>query len=115
MTTHAFGDALDVDWRGGDEKASIEGRAVGMLGPFLDFDDGLDAGEPRLARIAACRCYPIDILRGGVGPCLDAAMALLDRGFADQFFFGRGAKVVRHIGLERWLVALEREQVIGLA
>lgn len=75
-----------------------------MFDAAVDFDDGLDGGEPRLPRIAAF----------GTDTGLDAAMALFDGGLADDLG-GRGAaKIVDHIGFERWLIALERQDIIGL-
>jgi hypothetical protein len=41
-------------------------------------------------------------------------MALLDGGFADEFGGWSGAKIVDNIGFERRLVALERQQIVGL-
>jgi len=67
--------------------------------------------EKRAARIAARRRYPIDILRGGVGSRLDAAMAFLDSGLGHDFALRGGAKILCHVGFQRRLIAFEREQV----
>ena len=41
-------------------------------------------------------------------------MSLLDGGFGDEFGGRGGAEVVQDIGFQRRLVALQRQQVIGL-
>lgn len=82
----------------------VEAAAIGVFDAGVDFDDGLDGVEARLARIASFGCDPVDLAGGCVGAGLDAAMLL----------GGRGAEIVLDIGFERRLVALEGEQVIGL-
>src|ERR1700694_5941998 len=107
MTADALCEALDVERRGGAEVAGIGCRAVGMLDAFLDLEDGLDVGEAWLARIAAFGCYPVDLAGGGVGSRLDAAVPLLDAAVCGELVLGCGAEVVRHIGFQCRLVALE--------
>jgi hypothetical protein len=58
--------------------AGVEAAAVGIFGARVDFDDRLDGGEAGLARIAAVGQYPIDVVRGGIEPRLDAAVPLLN-------------------------------------
>src|SRR4029077_13528168 len=74
MAATSFGSAFDVERRGADVGAGVEGRAIGMFGPGVDLDDGLDVGEARLPGIAALGHDPVDRLRGGVGAGLDAAV-----------------------------------------
>ncbi len=92
----------------------FEAAAIGIFGAREDPYEGLDVLEARLARIASLGCYPVDLAGGGVGARLDAAMSLLDGGFADEFVGGGGAEIVPDIGFERGLVAFEGKQVIGL-
>jgi hypothetical protein len=72
-TTAMFLAPLDVDRRGGDE-ACVAGAFVGMLGAALDFEEGLDVGKARLARIARLRADPIHTRGGGEGARLEAAV-----------------------------------------
>jgi hypothetical protein len=75
----------------------------------------LDGGETRLARIAPVRDNPVDLGRSRVGSHFDAAMPLFNcRVLADEFFCRSGTEVVCNLGFERWLVAFEGQQVIGL-
>src|SRR6202011_1852321 len=99
---------------GRDIVVGVEAAAIGIFGAGVNLRDGIDVLEARLARIASLRRYPVDLAGGGVGAGLDPAMSLLDGGFADEFVGGGGAEIVLDIGFERGLVALEREQVIGL-
>ena len=76
-----------------------------------DFDERLDVGEARFAGVTFIRDDPVD----SVGSHLDAAVPLFNFRFLDDKFFCRsGTEVVGDFGFERWLVALESEQVVGL-
>ena len=77
-------------------------------------DERLDGLEARLARIAALGLDPIDVLGGGVEAGLDAAMALLDGGFGDEFVRRRRFEIVVDLGFQGRLIALQRQQEIGL-
>ena len=105
MATYTVGQAVDVERRGTDEVACVEGAAVSVLGVGMDFDEGLDVGEARLAWIAAFGDDPVDLLGGSLGARLNTAMALLDSGFGDELIGGSRPEVAFDIGLEAWLVA----------
>jgi hypothetical protein len=50
MAANRFGGAFDVERRGADEGAGVEGRAIGMLGAGVNLDDGLDWPLPTLPK-----------------------------------------------------------------
>jgi len=114
MATGGLGDPVDVEWGRTDVVARVEGGVFSMLGSAVDPDEGLDAGEARLTRIAVLRSDPVDLAGGRIGACLDAAAALFDGGLGDEFGIGRAAKIVGDFGFEVGLIALEGEQVFGL-
>ena len=70
--------------------------------------------EARLTRIGFLALDPVDDFRGGVDAGLDAAVAFLDRGFADEFLRRRGFEVGFDLGFQGRLIALQRQQKIGL-
>src|SRR5580704_17923108 len=109
MAAHGAGHPFDADERRRYEVAGVEGAAVVEFGTGMDLDEGLDGGEPWLARIAPVGYDPIDIAGGHIGAGLDAAMALLDGGFHLEFDGRRGVEVVFGIGFERRLVTPEGE------
>jgi hypothetical protein len=45
MATNGFGGAFDVERRGADVGAGVASGAVGIFGPGVNLDDGLDGGE----------------------------------------------------------------------
>src|SRR6185437_10216262 len=100
MAADAVGDAVDVEGGRTDIGASVEERAVGQLGSTIELDDGGNVGEARLPGIAALGGNPIDDRGGPVGPCLDAAVTLLDGGLGDELGGRRGAEIVQDVGLE---------------
>lgn len=51
MIARAAGDVLDVERDGSDVVASLEAAVIGVLGARQHLDEGLHAGEARLARI----------------------------------------------------------------
>jgi hypothetical protein len=114
MTACGLGDPVDVEWGRADEVACVGGGTIRMLDTAVDLDEGLDAGEARLTRIAVLRSDPVDLAGGRIGACLDAAAALFDGGLGDEFGIGRAAKIVGDFGFEVGLIALEGEEVFGL-
>jgi hypothetical protein len=100
------GKAVDIERGGTDVDAGIEGRSVAMLGAVLHHEDGSDVGEARLAGVTAVQDDPIDLGQSGVGACLDEAMTLFHRGFADDFVLGCGVEISFHFGFEIGLIAL---------
>jgi len=80
MTACGLGDPVDVERSRADEVPCVGGGTIRMLDTAVDLDEGLDAGEARLARIAALRSDPVDLAGGRIGACLDAAVALFDGG-----------------------------------
>src|SRR5579885_3625619 len=113
MAAHGLGEAFDVEGRGGNEVARVEGRFVGVFDALLHPDDGLDMGEARLAGIALVGEDPVDIGGSRISSRLDAAMAFLHRGFDDQLGFGGGPEIVGDIGFEGRLVALSASMESG--
>src|ERR1700678_2183959 len=109
MAAGTSGDALDIEGRRRDIVAGVEATSIGVFGTGMDLDHGLDIGKPRLPRIASVAGDPIDDAGSRIGACLDAAMCLLDRGLADGLGCGSGSEIVRNIGFERRLIALEGE------
>ena len=70
--------------------------------------------ETWLTRIGFVARDPIDDSRGGIDAGLDAAVAFLDRGFADEFRGPSGSEIGRDLGLEGRLIAFERQQISAL-
>jgi len=114
MATGGLGDPVDVEWGRTDVVARVEGGVFSMLGSAVDPDEGLDAGEARLARVAALGGDPVHVTRVRIGAGLDTAVALFDSGFGNDLAFGIAAKVVGDLRFQVGLIALEGEQVVGL-
>jgi len=114
VATGGVGDPVDVERGRTDEVAGVEGGAVSMLGKAVDLDEGLDAGEARLARVAALGADPIHFAGCRIGAGLDPAVALLDSDLGDDLTFGSATKVIGDLGFQVGLIALEGEQVFGL-
>ena len=85
-----------------------------MLDASVDLDERLDGGEARLPGITAIGGDPIDDVGGCVGADLDTAMAFFDGGFGDELGVRSGAEIADDVGFESRLVALEREEIVGL-
>src|SRR5579863_6880510 len=65
MAARRLGEPFDVERGRTDVEAGIAGAAVGEFGAIDELDDGLDAAEARLPRIAALRGDPVDEARSG--------------------------------------------------
>ena len=74
----------------------------------------MDVFEAWSTRIGFLALDPIDHFRGGKDAGLDAAMAFLDRGFADEFLRRRSFEVGFDFGFQGRLIAFQRQQEIGL-
>ena len=108
------GQTLDIERRRGNEEALLDGASLLQFGAVDDAQDGSDALEFWLSRIAAVGCDPVDATGGLIEAGLDAAMALFDGLFGDQLTLRCGAEIGCNVGLERRLIALHGEQEIGL-
>ena len=99
----------------GDE----EPRLLGSLASVLGAGDGPDqAGQGReagMARIAPVLVgeQPADVAADAGLAGLDAAVILVDGLYGLNLALGRGGEVGLDVGMQRRLVALERQQVIG--
>src|SRR5271168_3032770 len=101
---------------GADENvdSGVERASVGVFGSIEYVKNRTDVFETWLTRIGFLALDPIDDFRGGKDAGLDAAVAFLDRGFADEFLRRRGFEVGFDLGFQGRLIALQRQQKIGL-
>ena len=67
-----------------------------------------------MTRIGFVTLDPVDDFRGGKDAGLDAAVAFLDRGFADELLRRRGFEIGFDFGFQGRLIAFQRQQEIGL-
>lgn len=69
-----------------------------------DTNERVDVLEARLPPVALVGLDPTNVSRGRVNPRFDAAMALFDSRFGNQFIGWRGTEVIFDLGFQRRLV-----------
>jgi hypothetical protein len=84
MTARSGGEAFDVERRGRNVDSGVECASVGVFGSIEYVKNRTDVFETWLTRIGFLALDPIDDFRCGKDAGLEAAMAFLDRGFADE-------------------------------
>src|SRR5271170_1806529 len=113
MAARAGGQTFDVERRAGNVIAGLETTAIGVFDAIKHLQDRLDVGKTWLARIASIGADPVHDARGRVIPCLDAAVAFLERCLCDEFGGWRVLEITFDIGFERGLIALQSEEKIN--
>ena len=91
--------------RGRNVDLGVECASVGVFGSIEHMKNCMDVFETWLTRIGFVALDPVDDFRGGKNAGLDAAVALLDRGFANQFLRRRGFEVGFDLGFQGRLIA----------
>jgi hypothetical protein len=102
MAARSGGEAFDVERRGRNVDSGVERASVGVFGSIEYVKYCMKA---RLTRIGFLALDPVDDFRGGKDAGLDAAVAFLDRGFADEFLRRRGFEVGFDLGFQGRLIA----------